>query len=91
MKSIVAFAFAAGLLFAGSASAMMAPPAPHVQASGLIQVRDGCGRGYHENRHGRCVANDDDRDWDDHHRRGRWDGCDRWHHLDRWGHCVRNW
>ena len=91
MKSILALSFAAGLLFAGAgaASAMMAPPAPHSGASGLIQVRDGCGRGYHENRHGRCVPNDDDdRGWGDRHDRG--DGCDRWHHRNRWGRCVRN-
>lgn len=91
MKSILALSFAAGLLLAGSgaASAMMAPPAPHSAAGSIIQVRDGCGRGYHENRRGRCVENDgDDSAWDDHHRR-HGDGCDRWHH--RWhGRCVRN-
>lgn len=87
MKLVLPLAVAAGLLFAGSASAMMAPPAPHTHLNGLIQVRDGCGRGYHENRHGRCVENDDYRD-DRHGRHG--DGCDRWHH--RWhGRCVRNW
>ncbi|HEY4940143.1 MAG TPA: hypothetical protein VII56_01840 [Rhizomicrobium sp.] len=91
MKLILSLTFTAGLLLAGatSASAMMAPPAPHSHAAGLIQVRDGCGRGYHENRHGRCVENDgDDSAWDDHHRHG--DGCDRWHHWSH-GHCVRNW
>ena len=90
MKLILSLTFTAGLLLAGatSASAMMAPPAPQSHAGGLIQVRDGCGRGYHENRHGRCVENDDDRGWDDHHRHG--DGCDRWHHWSH-GRCVRNW
>ena len=94
MKSILALALGAGLLLAGSgaASAMMAPPAPHSAAGSIIQVRDGCGRGYHENRHGRCVENEDedrgDRGWGDRHRHG--DGCDRWHHW--WhGRCVRNW
>jgi hypothetical protein len=87
MKLVLSLAFAAGLVFAGStgASAFMAPPAPHSHAGGIVQVRDGCGRGYHRNRHGRCVEN---RDWDD---RGRDDGCDRYHHRDRWGHCARNW
>jgi hypothetical protein len=86
MKAILSLAFAAGLLFAGSAAtaAVMAPPAPHSSA-GLIQVRDGCGRGNHENRWGRCVSND--REWHDY----RGDGCDRWHHRNRWGRCVRNW
>ena len=90
MKSILALSFAAGLLLAGSgaASAMMAPPAPHSGAGSIIQVRDGCGHGFHENRRGRCVENDgDDRGWDDHRRHG--DGCDRWHHWSH-GRCVRN-
>jgi hypothetical protein len=89
MKLMLSLAFTTGLLLAGatSASAMMAPPAPQSHANGLIQVRDGCGRGYHENRHGRCVENDDDREWRD-HRHG--DGCDRYHHWSH-GHCVRNW
>ena len=88
MKTILALAFGAGLLLAGSgaASAMMAPPAPHSAAGSIIQVRDGCGRGFHENRHGRCVENDDDRGYGDRHG----DGCDRWHHRNRWGRCVRN-
>ena len=93
MKSILALALGAGLLLAGSgaASAMMAPPAPHSNAAGIIDVRDGCGRGMHENRHGRCVENDDDRGWDDRdHHRHDGDGCDRWHHRNRWGRCVRN-
>ena len=94
MKSILALAFGAGLLLAGSgaASAMMAPPAPHSGAASIIQVRDGCGRGYHENRRGRCVLNDGDNwggnDW--RHRDRDGDGCDRWHHRNRWGRCVRN-
>ncbi len=91
MKLILSLAFTTGLLLAGagSASAMMAPPAPQSHGSGLIQVRDGCGHGYHQNRHGHCVENDDeDRDWGDHHRHG--DGCDRWHHWSH-GHCMRNW
>ncbi|HXC55087.1 MAG TPA: hypothetical protein VNU97_07315 [Rhizomicrobium sp.] len=89
MKLFLSLAFISGLLLAGatSASAMLAPPAPHSSAHGIIDVRDGCGRGYHQNRHGRCVANDDD--WNDRHVRS--DGCDRFHHRDRWGHCARNW
>ena len=99
MKSILAFAFATGLLLAGTgaASAMMAPPAPHSQASGLIHVRDGCGRGFHENRHGRCERNDDgwaggfwrDGEWRD---RGWHDGDDRgWHDGDRHGDGCDRW
>ncbi|MEI9887721.1 MAG: hypothetical protein WDN08_14705 [Rhizomicrobium sp.] len=85
MKLILSLAFTAGLLVAGatSASAMVAPPAPQSTSAGLIQVRDGCGRGYHENRRGRCVRNDD------YGRRG--DGCGRYQHRNRWGRCVRNW
>jgi hypothetical protein len=82
MKSIFALAFVSGLLFAGSAAtaSVIAPPAPHSSLN-VIQVRDGCGRGYHANRWNHCVPNGD-----------RWvDGCDRWHHRDRWGHCIRNW
>jgi len=83
MKTILSLAFVGGLLFAGSAAtaAVIAPPVPH-SAAGLIQVRDGCGHGYHENHRGDCVPN-----------RDRWsgDGCDRYHHRDRWGHCRRNW
>ena len=92
MKLILSLAFAAGLLGATSASAaMMAPPAPHTPTGSLIQVRDGCGHGFHENRHGRCVENEDeDRDWRDHRDRHHGDGCDRWHHWSH-GHCVRNW
>ena len=93
MKLVLSLAFTAGLLLAGatSTSAMMAPPAPHSGASGLIQVRDGCGPGFHQNRHGRCVENDD-ADWHDGDRnwRDRGDGCDRYHHWHH-GHCVRNW
>jgi hypothetical protein len=86
MKTILSLAFVGGLLFAGSAAtaAVMAPPAPHTSSVGVLQVRDGCGRGYHEGRHGRCVSNDID--WR-YHRHG--DGCDRWHHWYR-GRCVRN-
>jgi len=93
MKLILSLGLATGLLLAGaaSASAMMAPPAPQAHASGLIQVRDGCGHGFHENRHGRCVENDDDRGWRDRDRdRHHGDGCDRWHHWSH-GHCMRNW
>jgi hypothetical protein len=90
MKLILSLTFTAGLLLAGAgaASAMMVPPAPHSNASGAIQVRDGCGRGFHENRHGRCVRNDDDGWRDGDHRRG--DGCGRHHHRNRWGRCVRD-
>ena len=80
MKSILSLAFVGGLLFAGSAAtaAVIAPPAPHASVN-VLQVRDGCGRGYHENRWGRCVRNRD------------WDGCGRYYHMNRWGRCVRNW
>jgi hypothetical protein len=90
MKQILSLAFTVGLLVAGaaSASAMTVPPAPRSHSTGLIQVRDGCGHGYHMNRHGRCIENDDDSGWGDHRTQG--DGCDRWHHR-RHGHCVRNW
>ena len=89
MKALLSFAFLTGLLLAGasSASAMMAPPTPHSHSAGVLEVRDGCGRGYHLNRWGHCVGNDGwhDSGW-------RWvDGCDRYHHRNRWGRCVRNW
>jgi hypothetical protein len=82
MKTILSLAFAGGLLFAGSAAtaAVIAPPAPHASVN-AIQVRDGCGRGYHTNRWGRCVS--DGRGWGD--------GCGRYYHRNRWGRCVRNW
>lgn len=105
MKIILSLAFMAGLALATAtpAAAMMAPPAPHAQSGSLIQVRDGCGRGFHEGRHGRCVRNDDgwdggrwfggewrDRGWhDDGDRHG--DGCGRHHHRNRWGRCVSDW
>ena len=90
MKTILSLAFVGGLLFAGSAATagVMAPPALHSPSVNVLQVRDGCGRGYHANRWGRCVSND--RDWG---RGGRWDGdgCGRYYHRNRWGRCVRNW
>lgn len=85
MKSILSLAFVGGLLFASSAAtaAVMAPPAPHASSVQVLQVRDGCGRGYHANRWGRCVVNRDGRGWGD--------GCGRYQHRNRWGRCVRNW
>ena len=86
MKSILSLAFVGGLLFASSAAtaAVMVPPAPHASSVQVLQVRDGCGRGYHANRWGRCVSNG-----------GGWgrggDGCGRYYHRNRWGRCVRNW
>ncbi len=90
MKHFPTLALTAGFLLAAAAaaSAMTPPPAPPSHTAGLIQVRDGCGHGYHMNRHGHCIENDDDRGWDD--RRYRGDGCDRWHHR-RHGRCVPNW
>jgi len=88
MKSILSLAFVGGLLFASSAAtaAVMAPPAPHASSIQVLQVRDGCGRGYHQNRRGRCVENED-RGWGG----GRGDGCGRYYHRNRWGRCIRNW
>lgn len=87
MRTILSLALTGTLLFAGSASAtMMAPPAPHASTN-IIQVRDGCGRGYHENRWGHCVPNDAWRGAGWH----RGDGCGRYYHRNRWGRCVRNW
>ena len=85
MKTILSLALFSGLLFASSAAtaAVIAPPAPHNSVS-ITQVRDGCGRGYHENRWGRCVVNRDGRGWGG-------DGCGRYYHRNRWGRCVRNW
>jgi len=88
MKTILSLAFAGGLLFAGSAAtaAVMAPPAPHSSVN-VLEVRDGCGRGFHANRWGRCVSNGYGwgRGW------GGGDGCGRYYHRNRWGRCVRNW
>ncbi|MBV9044134.1 MAG: hypothetical protein JO348_14820 [Alphaproteobacteria bacterium] len=91
MKLFLSAAFAAGLMIAGAASAsaaVMAPPAPGAHNGSITLVRDGCGRGYHENRWGRCVRNDDE-GWG--RGRGRGDGCGRYMHRNRWGRCVRNW
>jgi len=89
MKSFFALAFVSGLLFAGSAAtaSVMAPPAPH-SSMNVIQVRDGCGHGFHTNRWGRCVSNG--WGWNG----GGWhggDGCGRYYHRNRWGRCTRNW
>lgn len=87
MKTILPLALAGGLLFAGSAAtaSVIAPPAPHASVN-VIQVRDGCGRGFHANRWGHCVS--DRSDWG---RRWGGDGCGRYYHRNRRGHCVRNW
>jgi len=88
MRALLSFVFATGLLVAGasSASAMMAPPAPQSHGASVLQVRDGCGRGWHRNGWGHCVR---DYGW---HSGWRWgDGCDRYHHRNRWGRCVPNW
>jgi hypothetical protein len=86
MKTLLSLAFAAGLLAAGasSASAMIAPPAPQSHAAGVLEIRDGCGRGWHQNKWGHCVR--DYYGW-----QSRWDGCGRYYHRNRWGRCVRNW
>ena len=96
MKFALTLALGAGLLFAGAASAAIAPPVPagHTQ---IIQVRDGCGRGWHRNHRGECRPNrdrfedgDSHGDWHgDWH--GGWGGCGRHYHRNRWGRCVPNW
>ncbi|HEY7959704.1 MAG TPA: hypothetical protein VID20_06550 [Sphingomicrobium sp.] len=94
MKFALSAALAAGLLVAGlsSAGAVTAPPAPHSQWDGVIQVRDDCGRGWHRNFRGHCVPNNDaDSYWHRrHHERNDWDGCGRYHHRNRFGRCVPN-
>jgi hypothetical protein len=41
----------------GSASAAPAVPGPLTQASNIVPVTGGCGRGLHPNRWGHCVPN----------------------------------
>lgn len=60
---LLAIVMAAGVSLIGAAGASAAPAngqaisqiADH--ASGITQVRGGCGRGYHRNRYGRCRPN----------------------------------
>jgi len=58
---VAALALVGALGFGASAvSASAAPPAPNLdapQASNIVQVAGGCGRGFHPNRWGRCVPN----------------------------------
>ena len=74
------------LLLALAATATTLAAAPQV-----AQARDGCGRGYHENRYGRCVLNRDYRYNRGYHRnrvvltigqyypgQGYWDGQRYW-------------
>jgi hypothetical protein len=79
VKLLIGLAFGAGLMLASAVPslAVVAPPsAPHAHASGIMEVRDGCGRGWYRNRWGRCRP---DRDWD----REDWRWRHRHHHDGR--------
>jgi hypothetical protein len=53
---VLAGAFAISAAAPASATPL-APSLPTEQASNIIQVAGGCGRGWHPNRWGRCVPN----------------------------------
>jgi hypothetical protein len=48
---------ALAVIAVGSANAAPAMPGPLTQASNIVPVAGGCGRGLHPNRWGRCVPN----------------------------------
>lgn len=90
MKYVLSAVFAAGCLMAAVS------PAPaltlHAHDSYYSDIRDGCGRGHHRNRHDRCVRDRDD-DRGGYHRdsyRDR-DSCGRHRHWSRRrGRCVHD-
>jgi hypothetical protein len=76
---VAALALVGALGFAASAvSVSAAPPVPNLdtpQASNIVQVAGGCGRGFHPNRWGRCVPNR----YGYYGPRPYWSGPYRWH------------
>lgn len=89
MKFMLSLALGAGLMFADMASAAVAPPIPAAHMT-VIQVRDGCGRGWHRGRSGECRPDRFEGGWDRHWRYGG-EYCGRHYHRNRWGRCVPNW
>ncbi len=73
MKAILGMVMAAALITPTQASMTFAPSAP--SGSPIIQVRDGCGEGFHRNPEGYCRPNY----WE----RGRYERleCPRGYHL----------
>jgi hypothetical protein len=76
---IAALALIGALGFSASVvSVSAAPPVPDLdtpQASNIVQVAGGCGRGFHPNRWGRCVPNR----YGYYGPRPYWSGPYRWH------------
>ncbi|WP_371832867.1 GCG_CRPN prefix-to-repeats domain-containing protein [Mesorhizobium koreense] len=62
-----------------SAATPYTPVVPGASSSLVINVSEGCGRGWHRNRWGDCVRN-----------REVYRACPRGWHLNRRGFCVRN-
>lgn len=76
MRLAKAIALAGVLAVAAAASASAAPVLPNPgaeQATNIVQVAGGCGRGFHPNGWGRCVPNRYS------YHRPYWSGYYRWH------------